>query len=125
MVADHQGGQHQGRSPLKRGESALVSCLPSSSAFDCVAKVTSEEFMARVLRSLLALIVLAPLVLPVAPAAAQTWPQRPVKFLLPLGAGAGVDIGTRLLADRLSPRWGQPVVVESRAVTPSSRSAHS
>jgi tripartite-type tricarboxylate transporter receptor subunit TctC len=70
--------------------------------------------MDRVLRSLLALIVLAPLVLSVAPAAAQNWPQRPVKFLLPLGAGAGVDIGTRLLADRLSPRWGQPVVVENR-----------
>jgi tripartite-type tricarboxylate transporter receptor subunit TctC len=31
-----------------------------------------------------------------------------------LGAGSGVDIGTRLLADRLSARWGQPVVVENR-----------
>jgi tripartite-type tricarboxylate transporter receptor subunit TctC len=48
------------------------------------------------------------------PAAAETWPQRPVKFLLPLGAGSGVDIGARLLADRLSTRWGQPVVVENR-----------
>jgi tripartite-type tricarboxylate transporter receptor subunit TctC len=50
--------------------------------------------------------------------AAQTaypaWPQRPVKFLVTLGAGAGVDIGTRLLGDRLSARWGQPVVVENR-----------
>src|SRR5438128_3378798 len=48
------------------------------------------------------------------PSPAQTWPQRPVKFLVTLGAGAGVDIGTRLLADRLSARWGQPVVVENR-----------
>src|SRR5947209_5017356 len=63
-------------------------------------------------RSALALLVA--LVLSATPAAAQNWPQRPVKFLLPLGAGAGVDIGTRLLADRLSPRWGQPVVVENR-----------
>jgi tripartite-type tricarboxylate transporter receptor subunit TctC len=31
-----------------------------------------------------------------------------------LGPGSGVDIGTRLLADRLSKRWGQPVVVENR-----------
>ncbi|HEY7664753.1 MAG TPA: tripartite tricarboxylate transporter substrate binding protein [Xanthobacteraceae bacterium] len=46
--------------------------------------------------------------------AAQTWPQRPVKFLVSLGAGSGVDIGTRMLADRLSARWGQPVVVENR-----------
>ncbi|HEY7245352.1 MAG TPA: tripartite tricarboxylate transporter substrate binding protein [Xanthobacteraceae bacterium] len=48
------------------------------------------------------------------PAAAQGWPQRPVKFVVTLGAGSGVDIGTRLLADRLSARWGQPVVVENR-----------
>jgi tripartite-type tricarboxylate transporter receptor subunit TctC len=48
------------------------------------------------------------------PSAAQTWPQRPVKFILTLGAGSGVDIGTRLIADRLSKRWGQPVVVENR-----------
>src|ERR1700757_2931098 len=47
-------------------------------------------------------------------AAAQTWPQRPVRFLVTLGPGAGVDIGTRLLADRLSKHWGQPVVVENR-----------
>ncbi len=48
------------------------------------------------------------------PAAAQVWPQRPVKFVVTLGAGSGVDIGTRLLGDRLSARWGQPVVVENR-----------
>ena len=48
------------------------------------------------------------------PAAAQSWPQRPVKFLVTLGPGSGVDIGTRLLSDRLSARWGQPVVVENR-----------
>ena len=48
------------------------------------------------------------------PSLAQTWPQRPVKFLVTLGPGSGVDIGTRLLADRLSKRWGQPVVVENR-----------
>lgn len=47
-------------------------------------------------------------------AAAQTWPQRPVKFILPLGPGAGADIGARLFADRLAKLWGQPVVVENR-----------
>jgi tripartite-type tricarboxylate transporter receptor subunit TctC len=45
---------------------------------------------------------------------AQDWPQRPVKFILPLGPGSGVDIGARLFADRLSARWGKPVVVENR-----------
>jgi tripartite-type tricarboxylate transporter receptor subunit TctC len=48
-------------------------------------------------------------------ASAETkWPTRPVRFILTLGAGSGSDIGARLLADRLTPRWGQPVVVENR-----------
>ena len=55
------------------------------------------------------------LVLPLAaPASAQTWPQRPVKFIVSLGPGSGADIGARLLADRLPARWNQPVVVENR-----------
>jgi tripartite-type tricarboxylate transporter receptor subunit TctC len=52
------------------------------------------------------------------PAAAQTsahtWPQRTVRLILPLGAGSGVDLGSRLLADKLSPKWGQPVIIENR-----------
>jgi tripartite-type tricarboxylate transporter receptor subunit TctC len=48
-------------------------------------------------------------------ASAETkWPSRPVRFILTLGAGSGSDIGARLLADRLSQRWGQPVIVENR-----------
>ena len=46
--------------------------------------------------------------------AAADWPTRPVKFIVTLGAGSGADIGARLFADRLSQRWGQPVVVENR-----------
>jgi tripartite-type tricarboxylate transporter receptor subunit TctC len=67
-------------------------------------------------RSTLALILcaFAALVATHAPSAAQTWPTRPVKFLIPLGPGSGVDITARLLADKLSQRWGQPVVVENR-----------
>jgi tripartite-type tricarboxylate transporter receptor subunit TctC len=76
------------------------------------AKLKSQELRNMQLLSL-ALSLLAPLMLS-APSAAQSWPQRTVKFLLPLGPGAGVDIGARLLADRLSTRWGQPVVVENR-----------
>jgi tripartite-type tricarboxylate transporter receptor subunit TctC len=51
-----------------------------------------------------------------APAQAQApaWPQRPVKFIVTLGPGSGVDIGGRLLADRLPARWGKPVVIENR-----------
>jgi tripartite-type tricarboxylate transporter receptor subunit TctC len=50
----------------------------------------------------------------VSPVAAQTWPQRPVRFIVPFGPGAGVDIGARLIADRLPARWGKPVIVENR-----------
>jgi len=45
---------------------------------------------------------------------AQDWPTRPVKFILTLGPGSGSDISARLLADRLTKKWGQPVVVENR-----------
>ena len=48
------------------------------------------------------------------PSAARNWPQRPVRLILPLGPGSGVDIGARLIADKLSAKWGQPVVVENR-----------
>ena len=44
----------------------------------------------------------------------STWPQRPVKFIVSLGPGSGADIGARLLAERLTTRWNQPVVVENR-----------
>ena len=47
-------------------------------------------------------------------AQAQSWPQKPVKFILSLGPGSGADITGRMLADRLSRQWGQPVVVENR-----------
>ncbi|HEY6256804.1 MAG TPA: tripartite tricarboxylate transporter substrate binding protein [Xanthobacteraceae bacterium] len=47
-------------------------------------------------------------------AAETAWPQRPVRFILPLGAGSGSDIGARLFAERLTARWGQPVVIENR-----------
>jgi tripartite-type tricarboxylate transporter receptor subunit TctC len=49
-------------------------------------------------------------------AVAQTpaWPQRNVRFIVPLGPGSGADIGARLFADRLSARWGKAVVVENR-----------
>src|SRR3981081_4343014 len=49
-----------------------------------------------------------------APASAQGYPQRSVRFILPFGPGAGVDITARMLAERLAARWGKPVVVENR-----------
>jgi tripartite-type tricarboxylate transporter receptor subunit TctC len=59
-------------------------------------------------------VLLGALALSALPSHAQTWPQRPVKFIVPFGPGAGVDIGARLVADRLPARWGKPVIVENR-----------
>src|SRR5262245_30824041 len=49
-----------------------------------------------------------------APAAAQSCPQRTVRCILPFGPAAGVDITARMFAERLAARWGKPVVVENR-----------
>ena len=36
----------------------------------------------------------------------RRWPNRPVRFIVTLGPGSGVDIGARLFADKLSARMG-------------------
>jgi tripartite-type tricarboxylate transporter receptor subunit TctC len=51
---------------------------------------------------------------PAAHAQAEAWPQRPVKFVIPFGPGAGADIGARLIQEKLAARWGKPVVIENR-----------
>lgn len=69
----------------------------------------------RIARTLISsVIALSALALSALPAIAQNWPQRPVRLLLTLGPGSGADIGARLIAEKLSAKWGQPVVVENR-----------
>jgi len=48
------------------------------------------------------------------PAFAQSYPNRPVKFISPFPPGTGIDIISRAVGDKLSPLLGQPVVVENR-----------
>jgi tripartite-type tricarboxylate transporter receptor subunit TctC len=47
--------------------------------------------------------------------AADPWPSRPIKMVIPWGAGGGNDVVGRFVADRLTTALGQPVVVENRA----------
>ena len=47
-------------------------------------------------------------------AQAQSWPTKPVRFVLSQPAGSSPDIVARLLGDRLSRVWGQPVVIDNR-----------
>ena len=49
-----------------------------------------------------------------APAAAQTYPDRTVKIIVPQPPGGGFDTVARILADRLGPLLGQGMVVENR-----------
>lgn len=48
------------------------------------------------------------------PAFAQSWPAKPVTFIVPFAPGGGTDITARTMAARLTAKWGQSVVVENR-----------
>jgi tripartite-type tricarboxylate transporter receptor subunit TctC len=47
-------------------------------------------------------------------AQAQSWPSKPVRAVVPVGAGSSTDIVHRLVLERLSAQLGQPVVIENR-----------
>jgi tripartite-type tricarboxylate transporter receptor subunit TctC len=49
------------------------------------------------------------------PAAAQGFPARPVKFVVPQAPGGATDVFARYIGQKLSAKWGQPVVVENKA----------
>jgi len=54
------------------------------------------------------------LLLWVAQAAAQTWPNKPVHLIVPFSAGSAVDTLARIPGQKLSELWGQQVVVDNR-----------
>ena len=45
---------------------------------------------------------------------AQEWPTRPVRFVMPFDPGTSADGAARAIAERLSLKWRQPVIVENR-----------
>ena len=49
-----------------------------------------------------------------AAASAQDWPARPIRAIIPFGAGSATDLVPRIVFDQLSPQLGQPIVVENR-----------
>ena len=69
----------------------------------------------RGIASLAGVLSLLMLALAATPAAAQVWPNRPVRFIVAQPPGAGPDILSRYIGDRVGQLWGQAVVVENRA----------
>lgn len=61
------------------------------------------------------LAIFAALAWTIAPAAAQQWPERTIKIVVPYPAGGNVDGAARILADQLQSALGQPMVVENKA----------
>jgi tripartite-type tricarboxylate transporter receptor subunit TctC len=57
---------------------------------------------------------LAAAALAAAPASAQTWPNKPIRIVVPFGAGGSADTMARMLGPRFTEAWGQPVTVENR-----------
>ena len=50
----------------------------------------------------------------VGPSKAQTFPDRPVRFVVPFAAGGALDVVARLVTDKLGKTWSRPVVIENK-----------
>jgi len=66
------------------------------------------------IRSMLAAVVTTIAISLIATAQAQSWPDRPIKFIVAAPAGSSLDVLARLIGDKLKDRLGQSVVVEDR-----------
>ena len=50
-----------------------------------------------------------------APAAAQSYPNKPVRMIVPIAPGGQTDLLARLVAQKLSEKWNRPVVIDNRS----------
>ncbi|MPZ36989.1 MAG: hypothetical protein GEU95_02815 [Rhizobiales bacterium] len=92
-TAKGRGGKRMGRLG-PRGRRALVTVLGLTASLVALIPAASAE--------------------PSAQSSAPSWPQRPVRFILPFGAGTATDVAARLMSEKLSARWGRPIVIENR-----------
>ncbi|MBC7780496.1 MAG: tripartite tricarboxylate transporter substrate binding protein [Proteobacteria bacterium] len=71
----------------------------------------SRRALARAISKALVLVVATAVVVP---AAAQSWPSKPIRLIVPFAAGGNVDITARLVGPAMQETLGQPVIVENR-----------
>ena len=64
--------------------------------------------------SRLAALLCAALVSHAAPVLAQTYPAKPVRFVVPFAPGGQSDVVARIVGQKLAERWGQPVLVDNK-----------
>jgi tripartite-type tricarboxylate transporter receptor subunit TctC len=87
-------------------------------AHDSIAETRRKNGERRMLRTLQALALALLGALPVAAVAqdrSETYPSRAIRIIVPFPAGGPADIVARLIGQKMSEDWGQPVVVENRA----------
>jgi tripartite-type tricarboxylate transporter receptor subunit TctC len=73
-----------------------------------------RKIMDRTIKATLAFLVLAGGMVIAGPPAAQSYPNRAVRIVVPFAAGGGTDVMARNIAQKLNEAWAQPVVVENR-----------
>jgi tripartite-type tricarboxylate transporter receptor subunit TctC len=76
------------------------------------------------MRIKLGLLVLLSWLFAMGSAAAQTWPEKPIRVILGFPPGVGSDIGTRLITVEMTKRLGQPFIVENRLGAAGSIAVH-
>lgn len=59
-------------------------------------------------------LIAAVLLVAMAPVAAQSYPAKPIRFIVPFAPGGSSDIQARIIGQKLVEAWGQPVIVENR-----------
>ncbi len=51
---------------------------------------------------------------PFVPAAAQAYPNKPIRVVVPFPPGGGVDVISRMVGEKLTAVWGQPLVIDNK-----------
>jgi len=51
----------------------------------------------------------------ISPAIAETWPTRPIRFIVPFAPGGGGDVVGRIIGQRMSEQLGKPLIIDNRA----------